>query len=205
MLGATLALAGGLHQRHGWRIAGMAAIASALPDWDGLSILFGPVAYAQGHRTWGHNVFAAVFLGGLTGGLAYLFSLTRRFQSISTATIRKLIPQAPPPPSQCSVFSASAVVAWTLMGAIASLSHLPADLVYSGHRDLPDWPMPLLWPLSNQGWSLPIVPWGDLGATVIFIGEMFVLYRWPRHTRLIAWLTLAAVVAYVGTCWRVAR
>ena len=41
MLGASLALAARLQSRHGWRIVAMAAVAAVLPDWDGLTILFG--------------------------------------------------------------------------------------------------------------------------------------------------------------------
>jgi len=50
MVGASLALGAGLHYKHGWRIVGLAAVAAALPDWDGLSFLFGSQAYAKAHR-----------------------------------------------------------------------------------------------------------------------------------------------------------
>ena len=43
-----------------------------------------------------------------------------------------------------------------------------------------------------------MVAWGDLGATLIFVVEMFALYRWPGRARPIAWLALIAVGAYVA-------
>jgi hypothetical protein len=45
------------------------------------------------------------------------------------------------------------------------------------------------------------VPWGDLGATLLFLVEMFALYRWPTRAGAIAWLTLAAALTYVGGWW----
>jgi hypothetical protein len=59
----------------------------------------------------------------------------------------------------------------------------------------------LFWPFSSRGWAFPIVPWGDLGATLIFIVEMFVLYRRPLEARGTARLTLALLLAYVGAWW----
>jgi hypothetical protein len=88
-----------------------------------------------------------------------------------------------------------------MVGTAAALSHLPADLIYNGHAQLPAWPVPLLWPFSERGWQLPIVPWGDLGTTAIMLVEMFALYRWPSRAQSIAWLTLAAIAAYVGFRW----
>jgi hypothetical protein len=43
------------------------------------------------------------------------------------------------------------------------------------------------------------VPWGDV--TVLFVGEMFALYRWPRRDRAVAALTLAAGSAYLLVRW----
>src|SRR5262249_3647124 len=88
--------------------------------------------------------------------------------------------------------------AWLLLGLMAGYSHLVADYFYSGHPTLQAWGLPLLWPFSDRAWARPTVAWGDLGATLIFIVEMFALYRWPGRARLTAWLALTAVVAYVA-------
>jgi hypothetical protein len=38
-------------------------------------------------------------------------------------------------------------------------------------------------------------------ATLLFIVEMFALYRWPKMSQLIAWLTLIGFAAYLGLKW----
>ena len=63
MLGINGAVAVGIHHRHGWKIAAMAGVAAASPDWDGLVIIFSRSAFAEGHRLWGHNVFACIVVG----------------------------------------------------------------------------------------------------------------------------------------------
>jgi hypothetical protein len=86
---------------------------------------------------------------------------------------------------------------------LAGLSHLPADLVCGGTRDRPDWPLPLLWPFSHQGWAYPILDWGDLGPVLIFIGAMFALYHWPARAQLIACASLLALAGYLATRWAI--
>ncbi|HLN28657.1 MAG TPA: metal-dependent hydrolase [Gemmataceae bacterium] len=109
------------------------------------------------------------------------------------------------PPANFSIsqpkISASVIVLWIGTGAAASLSHLVADIFYSGHRGGDVWPLRLLWPFSDRGWAFPIIDWGDLGATIILVAEMFALYRWPALAQRIAWAGLAAVCLYVGTRW----
>ena len=56
MVGIDGALALGLQRRHGWQIVALAGVAAVLPDFDGLTILFGIQWYAEGHRLWGHNL-----------------------------------------------------------------------------------------------------------------------------------------------------
>ncbi len=204
MIGGSLALAGGLHYRHGWRIVGLAAFASALPDWDGLTILFGGHAYAVGHRVWGHNLLVALILGGLVGGLECQFHLAARLGRLLAGVLPRLrasLPQNIASPK----WSPGILGLWIATGMIASLSHLLADMVYSGHPEMRVWPVPLLWPFSDHGWAFPMVPWGDLGATLILVGEMFALYRWPARAQRTAWIALAAVVAYVFLRWAVGR
>lgn len=205
MVGASLALAAGLHQRQGWRIVALAGITAALPDWDGLSILFGPAAYAECHRAWGHNLVAATLLGGLAGGTEYRLNLLGRLQQRVVARFPRLLPAERLPALPAAGFSRRAVVLWIVTGSGACLSHLPIDMVYAGHSSLSAWPVKLFWPFSQQGWALPIVPWGDLGTTLIFVSEMFVLYRWPNRPRRIATLALVAVLAYIAVWWIASR
>jgi len=198
MIGASLGLAAGMQKRHGWRVIGMAAMAGALPDWDGLSILFGPEAYARAHRVWGHNLLAAGAGGLMIAWLEYRFCiLTRLAQSIARRLPGLVLPAgALTPPERGK--SRGELGAWLALGLTAGYSHLLADYFYSGHPSLHTWGLPLLWPFSNLVWARPTVAWGDLGATLIFVAEMFALYRWPGRARLIAWLALVAVAAYVA-------
>ena len=83
-------------------------------------------------------------------------------------------------------------------GAGASLSHLAADLVYSSHPRMQDWPLRLLWPFSPRDFAFPVVHWGDVGATIIFVVEMFALVRWPTRAQPIACLSLAGVCLYLA-------
>jgi membrane-bound metal-dependent hydrolase YbcI (DUF457 family) len=189
MFGANLALLAGVRRRHGWGIVAAAAVAAALPDWDGLSIVFGPAAYASAHRVWGHNLLVAG-LGGVAAGLLGLLSAR-------SARIRSLLARPPATPSPPPPETAAAPVVWAAVGALAGLSHLPADVVFNGGSDLPAWPVPLLWPFSRRGWALPLVPWGDVTVTLVFVAEMFALYRWPQQDRVLAALALAAGSAYL--------
>jgi len=194
MVGANLALVTGLHGRYGWRITALAAFASALPDWDGLSILFGGQAYARAHRIWGHNLLVAVLSGSIAGIVEYRFSPCTYLQQRSARWVRWPSSALPERRQDGSWLGA---LVWPVTGAIASLSHLFVDLFYSGGRELSAWPLPLLWPFSNRGWTYPSVPWGDMGTTFIFIAEMFVLYRWPAKARWISGATLIVVALYV--------
>jgi hypothetical protein len=74
---------------------------------------------------------------------------------------------------------------------------VPIDAIYSGPPSA-IWPVAALWPFSRTGWAWPLVPWGDVGATTIFITEMFALYRWPRFAQMVALTTLGALCAYLG-------
>jgi membrane-bound metal-dependent hydrolase YbcI (DUF457 family) len=200
MLGWTLALATGAQRRHGWRIAGMAGIAAALPDIDGLSLLWGPVAFAEIHRVWGHNLLASIVLGITAGAGGYLVNLSARAQRAGAAVLARLASDVKIS-TAVRPFSGHDLAVWTALGVTAALSHLLADIVYTGNAELVPWPVRLLWPWSERGWELPIVPWGDLVTTGLLVGEMFVLYRWPGRAQLIACLTLLAIGGYVGLRW----
>jgi hypothetical protein len=202
MLGGTLALALGSHRRHGWPIVFMAGIAGALPDWDALSLAFGPVAYSTVHRVWGHNLLAVVLGGSVVGGLGLLCLHSVRIRTGVQQLLAKLGQPATAqqtPPS----FSVPTLAVWMAIGVLAGLSHLPADLIYGGSPGTPDWPLPLLWPFSQRQWAIPLLSWGDLGPTLLFLAEMFALYRWPALAVLIAWLTLIALLSYLASRWLV--
>jgi hypothetical protein len=200
MVGWSLALAVGAQRRHGWQIAGMAAVAGALPDSDGVSILWGLGAFAEVHRVWGHNISAATVIGVVTGAGGYLASLSARTRRLTAAVFARLaadvkiatVPQR---------FAWPHVAVWVLVGLLAAFSHLAADLVYNGSSTLAPWPVPLCWPFSSVGWQYPLVPWGDMVTTVLLLLEMFALCIWSNRGQLVACVTLAATLAYVGLRW----
>jgi hypothetical protein len=179
----------------------MAAVAGAAPDWDGLSLLFGPEAYARVHRVWGHNLLMAGAGGLLIAVLEYRFAgMTRLFQALARRTPGLVLPKAALDVPRTS-FTWLCCGVWMILGLAAAGSHLLADFFYSGHPRMRTWGLPLLWPFSDTTWALPVVQWGDLGATIIFVVEMFALYRWVGRPRLVASITLTAIVAYVWARW----
>lgn len=187
MLGATLAIAAGAQRRHGWGLIATAAMAAMLPDWDGLSLAFGPSAYANVHRVWGHNFLVAGLTGGAVGALGYLCEQSVR---------RRKAAQPPNGHSPKAREGALALAVWVAVGMLAGLTHPPVDAIFSGAAGA-SWPVLALWPFSQVGWSWPLVPWGDVGVTLIFVAEMFAIHRWSCFMRLIAVTSLVAVACYV--------
>src|SRR5438270_12352734 len=106
MFGANLALLAGVRRRHGWGIVAAAAAAAALPDWDGVSLLFGPTAYATAHRVWGHNLLAAGLGGVAVGVLGLLAARSVRVRALLSRPPAEL---PPPPPA-----SAGTPVVWAV-------------------------------------------------------------------------------------------
>jgi membrane-bound metal-dependent hydrolase YbcI (DUF457 family) len=203
MLGWTLAITVGCHRRQGWAIAAMAGLAAALSDIDGVSLLFGPVAFANIHRIWAHNILVAAVLGLLTGLAGYLSSRSLRVQRGASAVMKHLASDVKMDAPVAKPFVGRDCAVWMAMGTLAALSHLPTDIIFNGSAELPPWPVPLGWPFSERGWELPIVPWGDQVTTVILIAEMFCLYFWSNRSQAIAGLTLLAIAVYVGIRWLV--
>ena len=200
MLGGSLALASGLQRRYGWHMVALAGVAAALPDLDGLSIAFGPQAYADAHRVWGHNLLVAGGMGAAAGACEYKFGVFERFSRSAVLQKSPQTSSARPAGNVPGAVTPSLAIC-ALTGVLAAFSHLAADLVYSYGNGGHPWPLPLLWPFSRRNWVIPILQWGDLGATLLFIAEMFALYRWPSRATGIAWLTLTLVAAYVGARW----
>jgi len=197
MLGTGGALAAGLHRRYGWQIVAMAGVAAALPDWDGISLLFGPVAFDRFHRALGHNLLACSLSGAALAALDYYFDASSRMKRFVGRRLRLFASREDPPIR--SGFSAGGLCVWVVVGTLASLSHLAADLVFSGHAKLSDWGLQLLWPFSDRAWVYPLVPWGDVGTTLIFALGMLAMVRWPSRIQAIAALTLTGVLGYIGT------
>lgn len=193
MLGVNGVLASGLQHRYGWRVAALAGLAAITPDWDGLTILGGMRLFDHAHRAWGHSFAACLLLAVLLVAVDLRYDLLgwgRRVLERLLGQKGKVIDPRP----EASVLR---FAVWYFVAVLAMLSHLAADLVYSGAEGLSDWELKLLWPFSQQGFVYPLVRWGDIGVTVIFVGSMFAMLRWKQRVRLIASVTLGCVLLYI--------
>jgi membrane-bound metal-dependent hydrolase YbcI (DUF457 family) len=195
MLGISGTLAAGLHRRHGWPVVALGGLTAALPDWDGWSLAFGASAFARVHRTAGHNVFVCTLLAAAVAALDYRYRLIQRVGEWLGRWVRALRPHENP--VKRGNPRAGELGVWVVTAVLASFSHLAADLVFSGHEKLPHWGVNLFWPFSDHAWVYPMVPWGDPGTTLIFVGGMFAMVRWPSRVQIIAATTLGLVLAYV--------
>ncbi|HIQ21048.1 MAG TPA: metal-dependent hydrolase [Planctomycetes bacterium] len=189
MLGVTATTAAGLDRRYGWPVVAAAGVVSLLPDWDGLALVFGAAAFDKAHRVWGHSLLTAGLLGAAFMVAAARWRLAQRAVRLVRPVPREEPPAGPPAPAELLV--------WAVLGVVLSWLHLAADLVYSGHDVLPDWGLQLFWPFSDRSLAFPLVPWGDVGTTLIFVVGMFALVRWPRRSQGVGLATLAAVIAYI--------
>lgn len=196
MLGVTGALAAGLHRRYGWQIVALGGFASALPDWDAVSIVFGAAVFDRVHRTVGHNLLVCILVGAAVACLDCHCDLASRGRELAGRLLRVFATKEFS--IRGSALPAHRLCVWITTGVLASLAHLAADLVFSGHAVLSDWGLRLFWPFSDRVWAYPLVPWGDPSATAIFAAGMFAMIRWPTRLQLIAALTLALVLGYIG-------
>lgn len=195
MLGANGVIASGLHRRFGWQLVALAGIAAIAPDWDGLTVLFDTSLFDQGHRVWGHNVFACCLTGALIGVLDYRLDLIGRAARWFTrfpalAGLRDVTV------SQQDQ-TCTRLITWMLVAITSALSQIPADAVVSGGQGLGDWPIKVLWPVSDVEVVYPMVPWGDPGITIVFCIGMLVAARTRDRLQLIAGATLLSVAGYI--------
>lgn len=194
MLAIDTALAAGLHRRGGWQIIALAGTAAVLPDWDGLTLLAGAAAYAEGHRVWGHNLLAATLAGTILAVVAYRFAL---FDRLHRALAKRWKVVATADPGTKNAQPRGALALWIAVGVLAAMSHLAADLVFSSGKGLSDWPVPLAWPFSDTAWARPMVRWGDVGPAIVFSAGLLAMARWRSWTQPIAAVTLALVGTYI--------
>jgi membrane-bound metal-dependent hydrolase YbcI (DUF457 family) len=87
---------------------------------------------------------------------------------------------------------------WLIVGLLAAYSHLLADIVFSAGRDGQIWGVPLWWPFSDVSLAYPLVFWGDVGVTLIFVAGMFAMIRWREWVRTIAGISLALAISYIA-------
>jgi inner membrane protein len=196
MLGTTGALAVGL-QRRSWQIVAWAGIASVLPDWDGLSILFGAAAFDRIHRAVGHSLFVATGVAIVLAVVEYRLRLLSRCGVLLARRVEGIPLQSLPEEGAAST-SREGIVLWAVVAMVATWSHLAADLLFSGHAQLSEWGLQLFWPISQTAYVFPAVRWGDPLPTIILVAGMFAMLRWRSRVQGLAALTLVALVGYIA-------
>ncbi|QDU54761.1 metal-dependent hydrolase [Aeoliella mucimassa] len=194
LVGVHTALATGLHRRFGWQVVVLAAVASNLPDWDGLPMLIDMARFESGHRVWGHNLLAITLSSVLVATLQWRFHLIDRLAH----KLRRW------KPADFSLAETSDMVRgpapWSVLLVVclvAQLLHLPCDMVVSGGKGLSDWQVQPFWPWSDTGYALPLVPWGDVGPTVILMLGVIAVAKLPRRATMVSAATLVVLIAYL--------
>lgn len=170
----------------------LADIASNVPDWDGLPMLIDMQRFEAGHRVWGHNLLAIMIASLLLGWSEAQFHWieragNRRRRRSSAAAIA----------TKTSSTFLSALLSSALIAAVAQLVHLPCDMVVSGGAGLTDWLVRPFWPFSNDGYVFPLIPWGDVGPTVILMGGAIVLAKQPARLSAVSAGTLMILCIYL--------
>lgn len=196
LVGIHAAFSLGVHRRLGWQAVALAAVASVLPDWDGLLILIDIRLFDQGHRVWGHNLISIT----LTSMLLAISEVRWSWISKLGNLLVKHLPLKEPSASHSepSVSEYHPVFSSLLLVAILSqLLHLPCDMVVSGGGGLADWAIQPWWPFSDRGYVFPLIPWGDVGPTVILMAGVIIAAKRPERTSAISAITLTLLVAYL--------
>ena len=75
--------------------------------------------------------------------------------------------------------------------------HLPCDMVVSGGGGLSDWYIKPFWPISNAGYVYALIPWGDIGPTLIMMSGVIIMARSADRLRQRSACTLAVLLAYL--------
>jgi membrane-bound metal-dependent hydrolase YbcI (DUF457 family) len=199
LMGIHAAFALGWHRALGWSAVVMAGVASNVPDWDGLPMLFDMSRFEVGHRVWGHNIFA-IFLSSLVlGWTQYRFHWIESVANWIEGKIPSLATELPVTPHSSKRIG---LIALAGVAMFAQLLHLPCDMVVSGGNGLTDWEIRPFWPLSKAGYVFPMIPWGDVGPTVILMSGVICSAKWPAHLSKVSLITLLVLCVYLlGRAW----
>lgn len=145
----------------------------------------------------GHNLLVAGLAAMVISTVAYQWNVLNRIQGWLAKHWKALAVcgQVKTPPHR-----RSELFLWIVIGVLAAYSHLLIDAMFSVGKNLPIWGVHLLWPFTGTIWAYPLVPWGNIGVTVIFAMSMFAMLRWPAWIRAIAASSLIAVAGYMAIC-----
>ena len=144
---------------------------------------------------WGHNLLVVGLSAILVSGLAYRYQWPIRFQQWMGKRWRVFALNGE---AACIPVCTGGWRLWTTVGLLAAYSHLLSDVLFSAGRDKHVWGVPLGWPFSPFAMAYPLVLWGDIGVTLLFVAGMFAMFRWRPATRTIAASVLAMVIGYIA-------
>ncbi len=192
LVGIHLVLAAGCHRYWGWPAVALAGVASNVPDWDGLPMLVDMQRFECGHRVWGHNLLAILLSSLVLGWSQARF----RLPELIAERVRRFLPaHGTKTPTSLAFFHG--LLVFTLIAFVAQLVHLPCDMVVSGGSGLTDWLVRPFWPFANVGYVFPLIPWGDVGPTVILMAGAIALAKLPSRVTAVSAFTLAVLVLYL--------
>ena len=192
LVGILGAMSIGLHKRLGWPVVVFAGLASNVPDWDGVPMLFDMQKFESGHRVWGHSVgsilITALILAWAQNGFRFIEKLAERCKPFLPSELkfpeRKSLEPIP--------FTSLAMV-----GVLFQAIHLVCDMTVSGGRGLSHWEVQPLWPFSAIGFVVPLLPWGDIGPTLITMASLIFMAKYPGHSQRYAVLGLVILGTYM--------
>ena len=196
LVGIHCAFAVGLHRLCGWRAVVMAAVASNLPDWDGLPMLFDMQRFHAGHRAWGHGVLSLLLAALVLGWTQTRWDWIGKVADWSHRRLPNAMPNAP---SRNPAWLVGIVGTLVFAGValVAQALHLVCDMVVSGGYGLTDWAIQPFWPFSHASYVYPLVHWGDVGPTLILMAGIILAAKYPRHVPKISASTLVVLVGYM--------
>lgn len=195
LVGIHVALSCGFHRVLGWRSVVLAGLASNMPDWDGLPMLIDMQRFEAGHRVWGHCLISLLLMSLILGSLQWTFdgigSVTRWFSDRFSVSAWK-----------AAIEQRQSTTWRTWMGLIGiallvQVLHLPCDMVVSGGNGLSDWAVQPWWPFSRAAYVFPLIPWGDVGPTVILMVGIIAVAKQPSRMSTLSLLTLFLLCAYL--------
>jgi membrane-bound metal-dependent hydrolase YbcI (DUF457 family) len=199
LVGIHFAFATGIHRCVGWRGVTMAGIASNIPDWDGIPMLFDMQRFESGHRVWGHCLLSIILTSVLIGFMQIRWDWIGR----GANRLQSVLPQAEMVVAQQEKQETDGFMGglvFALIGMCAQLLHLPCDMVVSGGSGLSDWAVQPLWPFLNSAYVYPLIPWGDIGPTVILMAGIIAIAKRKNHISQIACLTIGTLSGYLVVC-----
>ena len=192
LVGILGAMAMGLHARMGWAVIAFAAVASNVPDFDGLPMLYDMERFEAGHRVWGHNFFAIVASASLLAASQHFFGwiewTAQRTSSLFPSDITV------PTTTERNRIGLTTLFA---VGVFFQCVHLLCDMLVSGGQGLSDWHVKPFWPMNNSAFVYPLLPWGDIGPTAIMMGGVIGIAKLGNAKR-IAIICLGLLWAYMA-------